>query len=1100
MTERPDASPWRNLVGSLLLSSALVLSPQVFAQEDSEEEETDEVEATEEITVTGSRIKRNTYSSISPLQIIGAQVSRNVGAIDPSTILQDSPAANGQQIDTTFQGFVLDNGPGASTVDLRGLGAQRTLVLVNGRRAAPAGVEGVPFAADLNIIPRALVQQYEILLDGASSVYGSDALSGVANIVLRKDFDGLQVESFTTVPQYDNGIQQTLSVAWGQNFDRGFIGFAGEVSNSEFVRRADRPWSSECETNREITTEGEIRTTNILYADQFGMKPTECVIAFGAQRTFDNNGLFGSIYWTPGETNTGIPNLSEASLFSVVVDTDDDGVPDVDFTDYFISNEDNASYLLPEQDTTSFMAYGEYTFDGDMNLTPYFETTYNKRETFARNLGASVFIEAPANNPFNPCNPNAIDGRGVDCGLAFDGLLNDPGYIDDFIDFYGVPPTAFPFIFVGETGALPLESQVSIRGDRAEVTSEVEQIRFVGGIKGDLPMIDFGSVRNWNFDVAYSYTESEGVSSRPGINERNLELALGWYSASETPCESNLAINPLTGEPVPNIDAATLSNCVPVDLFAPSLFENIIDNELATQAERDFLFDTRDFETIYEQSFITAIVSGDLFELPYGTVSAAFGYEYRNDRIDSIPNAVARDGQLFGFFRDLGAIGEKDTEEYFAELEVPILANVPGAKELNVNFSTRRTEDEFYPVNWTYSAKVGWRPIDNLLIRGTVGTSYRAPNLRENFLLGQSGFLNLSDPCVPPDDALEIGGVYNPDADTRNQIVIDNCIAQGVDPTSLGVLNNGSATQVYSVEILRGRGSTTLAEEQSESWTAGFSWDVEIFDGVDVLEDVGINLGATYYEIDIRDSIVQQGAQGSINACFNDPELDSVFCSNLDREQGGTGFINEVRQQFLNRDSLQTRGVDLNMTIDWPVTIFDRPVDLSADFNFNRKLQFSDAITDIVSGAVERDSDLDQFGLPTWEGTYTFRADYDKYRVVFNTRYLGGVQIDPDTRAALPFGDLTDGYRTCLGAARGDVDCRPIGEAENYFRSDLSFFYYGDVWTLGVGARNVFNEFPPLVDGTAQFSAFNVPFGAGYDINGRQYFVNVTAQFDNVKF
>ena len=107
-------------------------------------------DAVEEVVVTGSRIKRDTFSSVAPLQIISGQVSREVGAIDPSTILQDTSAAAGTQIDVTFQGFVLDNGPGSSTIDLRGLGAQRTLVLINGRRAAPVGVEGAPFAVDLN--------------------------------------------------------------------------------------------------------------------------------------------------------------------------------------------------------------------------------------------------------------------------------------------------------------------------------------------------------------------------------------------------------------------------------------------------------------------------------------------------------------------------------------------------------------------------------------------------------------------------------------------------------------------------------------------------------------------------------------------------------------------------------------------------------------------------------------------------------------------------------------------------------------------------------------------------------------------------------------
>ena len=182
-------------------SLCLLAAPSVYAQEDSDDA-AEEERTVDEVIVTGSRLKRSTYSSISPLQIITAQVSREVGLIDAADILQDSPASSGQQIDLTFQGFVLANGPGSSTINLRGLGEARTLVLVNGRRLAPAGVEGAPFAPNLNQIPSSLVQQYDLLLDGASSVYGSDAIAGVVNVILRKDFDGFEIEGYTRIPYY----------------------------------------------------------------------------------------------------------------------------------------------------------------------------------------------------------------------------------------------------------------------------------------------------------------------------------------------------------------------------------------------------------------------------------------------------------------------------------------------------------------------------------------------------------------------------------------------------------------------------------------------------------------------------------------------------------------------------------------------------------------------------------------------------------------------------------------------------------------------------------------------------------------------------------
>ena len=205
-------------------AACLLAAPQAFAQDSGDSATAAEDDQIEEVVVTGSRLKRDTYTSIAPLQIISGQVSREVGLMDVGDILQESTASSGQQIDLTFNGFVLDNGPGATNIDLRGLGGARTLVLINGRRLAPAGVEGAPTSPDLGLVPSSLVQQYDLLLDGASSIYVSDAVAGVANIIMRKDFDGFEVEAFHEVPAYSGGVQNTLSLSWGKNWDRGFIG------------------------------------------------------------------------------------------------------------------------------------------------------------------------------------------------------------------------------------------------------------------------------------------------------------------------------------------------------------------------------------------------------------------------------------------------------------------------------------------------------------------------------------------------------------------------------------------------------------------------------------------------------------------------------------------------------------------------------------------------------------------------------------------------------------------------------------------------------------------------------------------------------------
>lgn len=156
--------------------------------DDSEEEDPlaeSERVAEEEVVVTGSRLKRDTYTSVAPMQVITADVSREAGLVDAAEIVQNATVSSGEQVDLTYSGYVLDDGPGSQTADLRGLGSSRTLLLVNGRRMGPAGVEGAPTSPDLGLIPGLLVQQYDLLLDGASSVYGSDAVAGVLNVILR---------------------------------------------------------------------------------------------------------------------------------------------------------------------------------------------------------------------------------------------------------------------------------------------------------------------------------------------------------------------------------------------------------------------------------------------------------------------------------------------------------------------------------------------------------------------------------------------------------------------------------------------------------------------------------------------------------------------------------------------------------------------------------------------------------------------------------------------------------------------------------------------------------------------------------------------------
>ena len=180
----------------------------------------------EEIIVTGSRIRRDSFTAALPVTVITDERALLAGLANTTEMLQSSALASGTQIDNTFGGFVVSGGPGANTFGLRSLDADRTLVLVNGRRFTPAGTRGQVANVDLNSIPFVAVQRIEILKDGASSVYGADAVAGVVNIITRRRFDDFRIEAdYQEISDYGS-----VSLLYGKTFDRGYFDFALEAS------------------------------------------------------------------------------------------------------------------------------------------------------------------------------------------------------------------------------------------------------------------------------------------------------------------------------------------------------------------------------------------------------------------------------------------------------------------------------------------------------------------------------------------------------------------------------------------------------------------------------------------------------------------------------------------------------------------------------------------------------------------------------------------------------------------------------------------------------------------------------------------------------
>lgn len=1137
----------KGILKKLLLSTSLVggaflvFAPQAYAQTPADDIDTEIIEITEAdedeeeadaVVVTGSRLKKDTFNSTAPIQVITSENAAEEGLFTAVNILQSNAAASGQQIDSTFQGFVLDNGPGSETINLRGLGANRTLVLLNSRRIGPSGAEGSPTQPSINLIPSTMIDRIDLLLDGASAVYGSDAVAGVVNVILRNDYDGLEVEGFADTPEEGAGQDFFVGARYGVNVDRGFIGGAVEFTRQDPWFASDRSFLNNnglgCETFLEETESGDTRTTDISNTELdnlLGLSTNfnDCRPTRLTQRFVTLDGGFGSVYFQPDIDNTGL-GFSESALFGIPIDGNGDGVRDVNFADFSPNGQQaEIQQIVNEQEQISLFANGEYTFEGTGNNTAYFEALYVDRNIEAIGQQPQLFPTVLGSNPFNPCN---IENN--DCGQAYNDIITSDSYLANFQTFLNSDQNPFgttdcfgigndPFCNPVTFGLLRPTGQsidvlpvVGIAGDRNTTNVDLTQYRLVGGVRGELPFLNTDITNDWEYDVSAQYSYSQGDSLRTGVRSDRLDLALGIdpITGAElaAPCENASSFAPDVG-----------AGCVPVNLFAPSLLNTAAGGDFATQAERDFLFGDRTFDTRIGQFVAIATVQGNIFDLPGGEAGLLLGAEYREDTIDSNPNNVASDGLLFGFFADGGSLGSVTNQELFGELSLPLGTGKTGLRELNIDLAGRLTDNEFFGTEFTYSAKAGWRPIDSLLLRATYGTSFRAPNTRELFLRAQTGFNNgFGDICAVPDAAFigDLGGAvaYDRSQDPRTDITLDNCRSAGIDPESYRAGNGFYSVEVQSGGVATGGvpGFEDLSPETSTSFTVGGSFEQPFFDSFDA------TFGVTYFNLDVDDSIFELGSQAVSNLCYTGTaNLTSPFCNLIDRPNGGD--VDLISTPFLNLNEDTAEFIDYNLRIEKDdIAALGRSWDIFGRAQVSQFISRRSELSTEPDAPVTVNETVGEFGFAEWVGSATAGFTSDRWSAAWTTRYIDGVAaddeeddpIDPENPTRFlavdgftnAFDDLNTfngagSVSTCLGPDFGDENCRTVFGASDYFVHNLSVAYGGDDWNLRVGVNNIFDNAPPLVSAREVFSINNVPVGNGYDLNGREYTVRVRKSF-----
>jgi iron complex outermembrane receptor protein len=678
-----------------------------------------------ELVVTGSRIKTTTYNSPSPLEVITSEQASLTGSVDTSQILQLSPvAANAVQINNYFTGFVTTGGPGANTLSLRGLGADRTLVLLNGQRLGPAGVGGTVGPFDLNVLPASVIDHIDVLKDGASSIYGSDAVAGVVNIVTKSNFDGVEAHGHLEPSQEGGGNIYEFDVTAGKTFEKGYVDASFEYYRQDPLLRGQRDYLN-CSRDlaRDATTgaladivdpaTGKDKCWNQIAGAVEDLASPFAVFAPNAAAVAGGGPLGSDL---PGWQNVGLTLCNGPGGTAVACAA---GLTrNVAATRLSHALEPEAPALLSQ--STAISPDSRYTFSlfGGYDLTAhahlYGSVLLNQRDS-AQNGIAQFFVE-----PVNPGNPFNVAGFG------------------------------FP---------------VPIIEEAEPSTQTVNYYRFVGGVQGDLP--DHFTFKNWSYDIYGQFSRSDGSYSQVYEKQDRVNATAG-AGAGTNGCDVNATVGDIFGSPtgLTMAQAEPGVACVPIDYFAAAARNGF------TPAEAAFLFSRATGHTQYDQEYIEGSFTGELFQLPAGPLGAAFGFHFRRESIDDTPPPDFVNNNAYNLTTTGITKGSQNISEGFGELKIPIVKDVPFIYDLNVDLSGRYSDYEHVGGTFTYKGTVDWKLTDWIAARGTYGTAFRAPALFELFLANQSGFLDQVeiDPCVQ----YGTSGV--------SPVIQKNCASLGIPP------------------------------------------------------------------------------------------------------------------------------------------------------------------------------------------------------------------------------------------------------------------------------------------------------------------------------
>jgi len=852
----------------------------------------------DEIVVTGSRIARAGYDTLQPAVNLDSEFIDSRGFANVADALNEVPAfglgvsnTGGQEPQSTGQNFV----------DAFGLGTQRTLPLINGRRVVGQNTPGLGSIAsaglqvDLNIIPTALVERVETVFVGGAPIYGTDAIAGTVNIILKDDFEGFSMDAQYGVDQRGDAQNGRIRGVWGANTSdgRGNVTIAAEYS-----------------TIRELQSKDNAIARR---QDDFCENPEAGVDALGFPIVNPNDGLpdlvlcqdAGNIWQVP---NSGMPLLPDAFLAfgngagalrdaqgnPLVFDAGGNlitweqanlGTPRAiffsrgadGFNNPLVFPLDQRNPLINPLDRWILMGNGHYEVADNTRL--FLEGMFSRSEAD----GSPRDVPPFSTNVFAPGSEGAIRVN-----------INDNPFVTqqtrDILELNGVyDPTSEEDQFFQVT-----RSNIDIVDGNRDFR-EQNVFRFVVGLEGDMEFLG----RGWRWDTAFNFGETNATVRQPEINGPRFALALDAVTDPETGqivCRAQIDPPESVFDNVFQRPALSdIDECIP---FNPIGLQDVSEEQRAFLIQDDFQ-STKIRQLTYEGN-----VTGEVFDLPAGPVSVAGGFIHRREQARfNVDRATAIGIDPAVAVRNV--TGKFNTTELYSETVLPIIENgtgpgfdVPGIASLQLEGALRFVDNSRSgnDVTWTVGGRL--RPAlplieDGLTIRGNFTQSIRAPSVQELFLPRSQIDTFAQDPCDP--DFITAGS--NPD------IRRANCEAQVANLKQQGVLEQDFDLSDFT-SLINNRtepgftgGNQDLDNEVADSWTVGAVFAPPALPG--------FTLSVDWTSISIGNEIASLSATDILVACFDSPNFPNVeACDRFRRDSEfqvrtpETGFLNAARRDF----------------------------------------------------------------------------------------------------------------------------------------------------------------------------------------------------------